>query len=48
VVLVVAVVLAGLAGYVGYVVYPRFGLPPLVGTGLLLLAAGAGVASFFG
>ncbi len=36
-----------LAGYVGYVVYPRFHLPAGGGAGLLLLAAGAGVASFF-
>jgi cytochrome c biogenesis protein CcdA len=41
-----AVVLA-LAGYLGYVVYPRFHLPPGSGVGLLLLAAGAGIASFF-
>jgi cytochrome c biogenesis protein CcdA len=40
-------VLAGLAGYVGYVVYPRFHLPSVTGAGLLLLAAGAGVAAFF-
>lgn len=39
--------LAALAGYAGYVAYPRFGLPPAAGAGLLLLAAGAGVASFF-
>lgn len=45
--LVGAVVLAGLAGYVGYVSYPRFDLPASVGVGLLALAAGAGVASFF-
>jgi cytochrome c biogenesis protein CcdA len=40
-------VLAGLAGYVGYVLYPRFDLPSVTGAGLLLLAAGAGVAAFF-
>lgn len=45
--LAVAIVLAGLAGYVGYVVYPRFHLPSVAGAGLLLLAAGAGVAAFF-
>lgn len=45
--LAVAIVLAGLAGYVGYVVYPRFDLPSVTGAGLLLLAAGAGVAAFF-
>lgn len=36
-----------LAGYVGYLVYPRFHLPAGQGSGLLILAAGAGVASFF-
>jgi cytochrome c biogenesis protein CcdA len=45
--LAVAIGLAGLAGYVGYVVYPRFHLPSVTGAGLLLLAAGAGVAAFF-
>lgn len=41
-----AVLLAG-AGYAGYVVYPRFDLPGSEGAGLLVLATGAGVASFF-
>ena len=45
--LVAALVLAGLAGYGGYVLFPRFGLPSTVGAGLVALAAGAGVASFF-
>ncbi len=36
-----------LAGYAAYVVYPRFHLPPVTGVPLLLLAAAAGVASFF-
>jgi cytochrome c biogenesis protein CcdA len=36
-----------LAGYAGYVLYPRFDLPAATGVGLLVLAAGAGVASFF-
>lgn len=45
--LALGVVLAGLAGYVGYVAFPRFDLPAGVGAGLLVLAAGAGVASFF-
>lgn len=36
-----------LAGYTGYVLYPRFDLPAVTGIGLLILAAGAGVASFF-
>lgn len=42
-----AAVALGLAGYVGYVVYPRFDLPAGAGAGLLILAAAAGVASFF-
>lgn len=36
-----------LAGYAGYVNYPRFNLPAVVGSGLLVLAAAAGIASFF-
>jgi cytochrome c-type biogenesis protein len=36
-----------LAGYSGYVLYPRFDLPPATGATLLLLAAAAGIASFF-
>lgn len=44
---VLGTALAGLAGYGGYELYPRFGLPPLEGLTLLLLAAAAGVASFF-
>lgn len=39
--------LAGIAGYVGYVLYPRFGLPPVAGASVLLLAAAAGFAAFF-
>ncbi len=42
-----ASVALGLAGYLGYVVYPRFDLPAGAGAGLLVLAAAAGVASFF-
>lgn len=45
--LAAGLVLAGLAGYLGYVAFPRFELPAGVGAGLLVLAAGAGVASFF-
>lgn len=41
-----AVALA-LAGYAGYLLYPRFHLPAGTGAGLMLLAAGAGLASFF-
>lgn len=35
------------AAYAGYVVYPRFNLPPLEGLALFVLAAAAGIASFF-
>lgn len=45
--LAVGLVLLGIAGYLGYLTYPRFDLPSVAGAGLLLLAAGAGVASFF-
>jgi cytochrome c-type biogenesis protein len=45
--LAVGAVLLALAGYLGYVVYPRFHLQAGSGASLLLLAAGAGVASFF-
>ncbi len=45
--LALGAVLLALAGYLGYVVYPRFQLAAGSGAGLLLLAAGAGVASFF-
>ncbi len=41
------IVLASLAGYIGYALYPRFDLPAVTVTGLFVLAAGAGVASFF-
>ena len=45
--LVLATVAVALVGYVGYVVYPRFDLPASAAGGLLVLAAAAGVASFF-
>ncbi|MGH2950178.1 MAG: cytochrome c biogenesis protein CcdA [Solirubrobacteraceae bacterium] len=45
--LVAGVALLALAGYTGYVLYPRFGLPAVSGAALLVLAAGAGIASFF-
>lgn len=45
--LATGVILLGLAGYIGYVLYPRFDLPAVSGAGLLLLAAGAGIGSFF-
>jgi cytochrome c biogenesis protein CcdA/copper chaperone CopZ len=41
------VLMLALAGYAGYVLYPRFGLPAVEGASLLLLATGAGIASFF-
>lgn len=42
-----AVIVVALAGFAGYVLYPRFDLPAIHGIGVLALAAGAGVASFF-
>jgi cytochrome c biogenesis protein CcdA len=45
--LALATFVVALVGYLGYVVYPRFELPAGTGGGLLLLAAGAGIASFF-
>lgn len=45
--LTLAVVVTALAGYAGYELYPRFDLPAVDGAGLLALAAGAGIASFF-
>jgi hypothetical protein len=45
--LVVGVVIVAVGGFAGYVVYPRFELPPVVGVGLVALAAAAGVAAFF-
>jgi cytochrome c biogenesis protein CcdA len=45
--LAIGVTFVALAGYAGYVLYPRFGLPSVSGGALLVLAAGAGIASFF-
>lgn len=45
--LVLAVVALAVAGYAGYALYPRFNLPAVNGIGLLVLAAAAGIASFF-
>jgi cytochrome c biogenesis protein CcdA len=45
--LTMGVLILALAGYGGYVLYPRFGLPAVEGVSLLLLATGAGIASFF-
>lgn len=44
---VLAVVMIATAGYAGYALYPRFDLPAASGIGLLVLAAAAGIASFF-
>ena len=44
--LAIAVLLLSLIGYLGYVVYPRFSLPA-VGTGFIVLAVMAGLASLF-
>ena len=45
--LTLGVLVLALVGYLGYLVYPRFDLPAASGVGLLILATGAGVASFF-
>jgi cytochrome c-type biogenesis protein len=45
--LVAALALLALVGYLGYELYPRFDLPAADGAALLVLAAAAGVASFF-
>lgn len=44
---ILAVVVLSVAGYAGYALYPRFNLPAASGIGLLVLAAAAGIASFF-
>lgn len=45
--LTIAVVALAVAGYTGYALYPRFDLPAVSGASLLVLAAAAGIASFF-
>ncbi len=45
--LLLVTVAVGLLGYISYTLYPRFDLPAASGLGLLLLAVGAGMASFF-
>ena len=45
--LTAGVTILAVAGYGGYVLYPRFHLPAVTGIGLLILAASAGIASFF-
>ncbi len=42
-----AVLVVGLVGYLGFVIYPNLDLSAGVGVGLILLAAAAGIASFF-
>ena len=46
-ILTLLTLVVALAGYVGYVVYPRVHLPAVTGSALMLLAAAAGIASFF-
>jgi len=41
------VLVVGLVGFLGFVVYPRLDLSAGIGVGLIVLAAAAGVASFF-
>lgn len=45
--LALIVALFSVAAYTGYVIYPRFDLPAVTGIGLMVLAVGAGIASFF-
>ena len=45
--LAIAVLVVGLVGYLGFVIYPRLDLSAGVGAGLIVLAAAAGIASFF-
>ncbi len=45
--LTTATVAISVIGYLGYVLYPRFDLPAVTGGSLFLLAAAAGIASFF-
>ena len=47
VLLTISVLILALAGYAGYVLYPRFDLPAVTGVGLFVLAAAAGIGSFF-
>jgi len=45
--LALAVLVVGLVGFLGFVVYPNLDLSAGVGVGLVVLAAAAGIASFF-
>lgn len=44
---IIGILLLSSIGYLGYVIYPRFDLPFVSGAGLLVLAVGSGIASFF-
>ncbi|MDC3418637.1 cytochrome c biogenesis CcdA family protein [Aquibacillus salsiterrae] len=44
---ILIVALLSIVAFTGYLLYPRFDLPSVTGAGLLLIAVGAGVASFF-
>lgn len=44
---ILGIMLLSVAGYSGYALYPRFALPGVTGAGLFVIAAMAGVASFF-
>lgn len=45
--LALAVLVVGLVGYVGFVIYPKLDQSAGVGAGLIVVAAAAGVTSFF-
>lgn len=45
--LALGITVLAVTGYAGYELYPRFDLPAVQGAALFLLAAGAGIASFF-
>ncbi|HEX6384955.1 MAG TPA: cytochrome c biogenesis protein CcdA [Anaerolineae bacterium] len=45
--LILGVIMLAAAGYTGYVLYPRFELPAVTGASLFVLAAAAGIGSFF-
>lgn len=46
-VMLLGFLLLALVGFVGYLIYPRFDLPAVSGFSLWLLAAAAGIGSFF-
>ena len=47
VVMLLGFLLLALVGFIGYLIYPRFDLPVVSGFSLWLLAAAAGIGSFF-